>query len=134
MTRVGDTFIRQLKEKGKDFTNLYAFAELLESVDKDGVPDTKTLPVGFRKMKELGIKNAIIELDLTWTITRSSKSKISTDCSLRGWHGVVKGYPKIPGYSSTYATFHMEWQRHHSASLRWLGTFALFHQLNDHLV
>ena len=73
---MGDTFIRQLKEKGEDFTNLYAFAELLESVDKDGVPDTKTLPVGFRKMKELDIKNAIIELDLAWTGINYKKFKV----------------------------------------------------------
>ena len=75
MTRVGDTFIRQLHEKGEDFTNLYAFSEFLESVDKDRVPDTKTVPVGLRKMKELGIKNAIIEADLVWSGIDYSKFK-----------------------------------------------------------
>lgn len=49
MTRLGDTFIRELKERGEDFTNLYAFSEFLESVDKDKVPDTKTIPVGLKK-------------------------------------------------------------------------------------
>ena len=67
MTRLGDTFIRQLKMKGEDFTNLYAFSEFLESVDKDRVPDTKTVPIGLLKMKQLGIKNAIIEADLVWS-------------------------------------------------------------------
>ena len=67
MTRLGDTFIRQLHEKGEDFTNLWAFSEFLESVDpKTKIPDTKTVPIGLRKMKDLGIKNAIIELDLVW--------------------------------------------------------------------
>lgn len=66
MTRFDDTFIRQLKERGEDFTNFYAFAELHDSVDRDGIPDTKTIPSGLRKMKELGIKNAIIEIDLAW--------------------------------------------------------------------
>ena len=75
MTRLGDTFIRQLHEKGEDFTNLYAFSEFLESVDKDGIPDTKTVPVGLRKMKELGIKNAIIEADLVWSGIDYSKFK-----------------------------------------------------------
>ena len=76
MTRLGDTFIRQLKEKGEDFTYLYAFSELLESVDKNGVPDIKTLPVGLRKMRDLGIKNAIIELDLGWAGIDYKKFKV----------------------------------------------------------
>ena len=76
MTRLGDTLIRQLKEKGEDFTNLYAFSEFLESVDKDRVPDTKTVPVGLRKMKELGIKNAIIEADLVWAGIDYKKFKV----------------------------------------------------------
>ena len=51
MTRLGDTFIRQPKQKGEDFTNLFAFREFLESVGKDGIPDTEKIPVGLRKMK-----------------------------------------------------------------------------------
>jgi len=73
-----DTFIRQLKKKGEDFTNLWAFSEFLESVDpKTKVPDTKTVPVGLRKMKELGIKNAIIELDLVWAGIDYSNFKVA---------------------------------------------------------
>jgi len=50
MTRLGDTFIRQLKEKGEDFTKLYAFSEFLESVDPTTkVPDTNTIPTGCEK-------------------------------------------------------------------------------------
>ena len=76
MTRLGDTFIRQLKEKGEDFTNLYAFTEFLESVNKDRVPDTKTIPIGLLKMKELGVKNVIIEADLVWAGIDYKKFKV----------------------------------------------------------
>ena len=77
MTRLGDTFIKQLKEKGEDFTNLYAFTEFLESISKDRVPDTKTIPIGLRKMKELGIKNAIIEMDLVYRGIDYKKFKVA---------------------------------------------------------
>lgn len=76
MTRLGDTFIKQLHEKGEDFTNLYAFSEFLESIDKDRVPDTKTVPIGMRKMKDLGIKNAIIEMDLVYKGIDYKKFKV----------------------------------------------------------
>ena len=76
MTRLGDTFIKQLHEKGEDFTNLYAFTEFLESIDKDRVPDTKTVPIGLRKMKDLGIKNAIIEMDLVYRGIDYKKFKV----------------------------------------------------------
>ena len=76
MTRLGDTFIKQLKEKGEDFTNLYAFTEFLESVGKDRVPDTKTIPVGLRKMKELGVHNVIIEMDLVYRGIDYKKFKV----------------------------------------------------------
>ena len=76
MTRLGDTFIKQLHDAGEDFTNLWAFTELLESVDKSGVPDTETIPVGLRKMKELGIRNAIIEMDLVYVGINYKKFKV----------------------------------------------------------
>lgn len=76
MTRLGDTFIKQLHEKGEDFTNLWAFSEFLDSVDKSGVPNTKTIPVGLRKMKELGIRNAIIEMDLVYAGINYKKFKV----------------------------------------------------------
>ena len=76
MTRLGDTFIRQLHEKGEDFTNLWAFSEFLESVGKDKVPDTETIPIGMLKCKELGIKNVIIEADLVWAGIDYKKFKV----------------------------------------------------------
>ena len=66
MTRLGDTFCRQLKEQGEDFSKFFAFTEFIESVDKDRYPDTATVPIGFKKMKEYGIKHAIIEVDLVY--------------------------------------------------------------------
>ncbi len=67
MTRVGDVFIRQLAEKGEDFSKFYAFTEFVESIDsRTKVPDTETIPIGLKKMKELGIRNPIIEADLAY--------------------------------------------------------------------
>ncbi|KAL9952348.1 hypothetical protein ACROYT_G039591 [Oculina patagonica] len=63
MTRVDDTFIEQIVAKGEDVSNLFAFTEIIESV-KDGIPDTKSTPVGLAKMKALGLVNPIIEIDL----------------------------------------------------------------------
>ena len=65
MTRVEDTFICQLAGRGEDFSKFHAFTELVHSTDKESrIPDTETIPVGLMKMKELGIKNPIIEIDL----------------------------------------------------------------------
>ncbi|KAL9952350.1 hypothetical protein ACROYT_G039593 [Oculina patagonica] len=63
MTRVDDTFIRQIVARGEDVENLFAFTEVIESVN-DGIPDTTTIPVGLSKMKTLGLVNPIIEIDL----------------------------------------------------------------------
>ena len=63
MTRVDDEFIRQLGERAEDFSTLYAFTEVTESI-KDGVPDKDTVPVGMKKMKAFGLRNPIIEIDL----------------------------------------------------------------------
>ena len=62
-TRVDEEFIRQLGERGEDFSTLYAFTEVAESF-KDGVPDTDTVPMGLRKMQAFGLRNPIIEIDL----------------------------------------------------------------------
>ena len=75
MTRLGDTFCRQLKEQGEDFSTFYAFTELIESVDKDKVPDTETIPIGLKKMKEFGIINALIEMDVVYSGINYEKFK-----------------------------------------------------------
>ena len=63
MTRMDDSFIEEIVAKGEDVTNLFAFTEIIESV-KDGIPDTKSTPVGLAKMQALGLVNSIIEIDL----------------------------------------------------------------------
>ena len=63
MTRVDDTFLRELVARGEDVNNLFAFTEVMEAVN-DGIPDTETTPVGLSKMNSLGLINLIIEIDL----------------------------------------------------------------------
>ncbi len=63
MTRVDDTFIKELMEKGEDPSTLYAFSEVTAGISK-GVIDRETIPVGLVRMKEYGLINPIIEFDL----------------------------------------------------------------------
>ncbi|CAG2220393.1 unnamed protein product [Mytilus edulis] len=62
-TRVDDVFIKQLIDKGEDRAGLWAFSEITEAIKKK-VPDTESVPVGLRKMKEAGLYNVIFEIDL----------------------------------------------------------------------
>ena len=63
MTRVDDQFVKELGERGEDMRTLYSFTEVTEGV-KDGVLDTTSIPVGMKKMKQHGLCNPIIEIDL----------------------------------------------------------------------
>lgn len=67
MTRVDDSFVAEIvrycQEGKEDLGNLFAFSEVIESVSQ-GIPDTKTIPVGLRKMRDQGLINPIIEIDL----------------------------------------------------------------------
>ena len=58
LPRVDDTFVKQLVEKGSDMSNYFAFSELGEGHLLQEVPK------GLEKMKEYGIQNPIIEIDL----------------------------------------------------------------------
>ena len=58
MTRVDDTFIKELVAEGEDVGNLFAFTEAFEDVKNQD-----KLPVGLKKMKTLGLVNPIIEID-----------------------------------------------------------------------
>ena len=59
MTRVDDTFIRELIASEEDVTNLFAFTEPFNNPhDMDGVP------LGLRRMFSLGLINPIIEIDV----------------------------------------------------------------------
>ena len=63
MTRVDDEFIKQLVDQGEDVSTLYSFVELTAGV-KNGIMDAETDPIAMKKMKELGLRNPIIEIDL----------------------------------------------------------------------
>lgn len=57
MTRTGEQFLKELKDKEGDLSNHWAFVELVDSVDP---------PEGLRKCKEYGVKNVVLELDLIY--------------------------------------------------------------------
>ncbi|XP_028401598.1 uncharacterized protein LOC114524652 [Dendronephthya gigantea] len=82
MTRLGDKFCIALKEAGEDFSKLYAFSEFVESIDKDRVPNVEKLPIGLVKMRELGIRHAIIEFDLVYKGIDYKKFTVKDICSL----------------------------------------------------
>ena len=83
MTRLGDTFIQQLREKGEDMSLLYAFTEFLEKVHNDDVEKYKEeTPIGMLKCKELGIKNIIIEADLVYQAIDYTKFNAKKICEL----------------------------------------------------
>ena len=63
MTRVDDVFVKHLMDRGEDLDTMYSFSEVTESI-KEGVPDIETIPIALRKMKALGLKNPIFEIDL----------------------------------------------------------------------
>ena len=68
MPRVDDLWVEQIvsdcKEGKEDLSNLFAFSEVMIHPVSQGVPDTKTIPVGLSKMKTQGLINPIIEIDL----------------------------------------------------------------------
>ena len=64
VTQVDDTFIKEIVDKGEDVSNLFAFTEVIESVNRNGIPNKNHTPVGLSKMKTLGLVNPIIEIDL----------------------------------------------------------------------
>jgi Ca2+-binding EF-hand superfamily protein len=82
MTRLGDKFCEALTKAGEDFSNLYAFSEFIESINKDRIPNIKKLPVGLEKMKQLGIRHAIIEFDLVYKGIDYTKFTVKDICAL----------------------------------------------------
>ena len=81
MTRVDDAFIKQLVERGEDMSTLYSFVEVTEGVKK-GKVDTKTIPVGLAKMKQHGLRNPIIEVDLADKSINWDKFSVQDMCKL----------------------------------------------------
>ena len=60
--RVDDHFVKLLIELGEDVCAMYCLVEYRECVF-EGVPD-EVIPTGLIKMKELGLPNPILEIDL----------------------------------------------------------------------
>jgi hypothetical protein len=48
----------------------------------DKVPDTETIPVGLRKMKEVGLYNVILEIDLGNSTYDFNKFTVDKCCLL----------------------------------------------------
>ncbi|XP_022087561.1 uncharacterized protein LOC110977603 [Acanthaster planci] len=63
MTLVDDEFVRQLISNGEDRRGMFAFTEVTEG-SREGVLDKETVPVGLRRMKELGLWNPLLEVNL----------------------------------------------------------------------
>ena len=81
--RVDDEFVKQLFEKGEDMTKLYAFCDFIDDVTEDGIINDETVPVTLLKMKELKLRNPIIEIDLAdQRIDWTQKSIIEEVCQL----------------------------------------------------
>eukprot|EP00111_Clytia_hemisphaerica_P012427 TCONS_00036470-protein len=80
MTRVGDTFIQELNQKGEDMSSKYGFVEIADS-DVDGVP-VDDLPIGLQKCKELNLPNPIIEIDLAYFAFDYEKWNLDKICEL----------------------------------------------------
>lgn len=80
MTRVGDTFIKELNEKGEDMSTKYGFVELSDD-SKDGIP-VDNLPIGLIKCKELKLPNPIIEVDLAYYAFDYEKWTVEKICAL----------------------------------------------------
>ena len=81
MTRVDDHFVQQLVESGEDRSTFFAFTEATAGV-KNGVMDTKTLPIGLEKMQKFGLWNPIIEVDLANKSVDTAKFTTQDVCQL----------------------------------------------------
>ena len=81
MTRIGEPFIRDLVNKGEDMRDKFAFTEFLETIDENKVPQ-EDIPIGLIKMKEFGIGNVMMEMDLVYYGIDYSKFKAGNMCRL----------------------------------------------------
>ena len=106
MTVVDDHFVQQLVESGEDRSTLFAFTEATAGV-KNGVMDTKTLPIGLKKMQKFGLWNPIIEVDLANKSVDTEKFTTQDVCQLcfSGSIGLSRTSQVMPRFWSTYATF-----------------------------
>lgn len=89
--RVEDVFLPELKRKGYDFTNFFAFCEVADEC-KDGkyVWGEAHIPMGLQKMKQFSVPNVILEIDLNRADVDYSETGIAEVMEmlrfLLGWH------------------------------------------------
>ena len=81
MTRVDDYFIKQLVDNGEDMSKLYSFVEGWGGVN-DGIPDENSIPFTLQKMKNLQLRNPIIEIDLADSRIDWKKFTVKKICHL----------------------------------------------------
>merc|ERR1711937_988146 len=65
-TRLGDVFLQKLLERGEDTKGMVAFSDIVDSIGDDKVPNYKVLPIGLEKSKKYGLKNVVLEIDLSY--------------------------------------------------------------------
>ena len=82
----------------------------LGAIDK--VPDTETIPVGLRKMKEVGLYNVILQIDLGDSTYDFNKFTVYKCCLLvkNGSNGVTTISIRMQKFSSTSEIYQMPWQ------------------------
>ena len=82
MTRVDDVFVKKLVDQGEDLSTLFSFSEVTDKI-KEGVPDTDSIPVALKKMKDFKLRNPIFEIDLLdKNIDWESKFTVESMCQL----------------------------------------------------
>ena len=82
MTRVDDVFVEKLVDQGEDLSTLFSFSEVTDKI-KEGVPDTDSIPVALKKMKDFKLRNPIFEIDLLdKNIDWESKFTVESMCQL----------------------------------------------------
>ena len=63
MKGVDDDFCQYLVDQHEDFSKLYSFSEISDSL-RDGAYDMETIPISLQKNKQFGLRNVFFEVDL----------------------------------------------------------------------
>ena len=80
--RVDDVFVKQIVESGEDMTKLFGFVDFTADII-NGAIDMESIPANLLKMKELKLRNPIIEIDLAdQRIDWAKKCGIKEVCQL----------------------------------------------------
>ena len=62
--QVDDDFVQYLKDTKEDFTNFFAFSEIVNGINDDGTYDSSGIPIQLQKIQKYGILNPFFEVDL----------------------------------------------------------------------